>query len=140
MPGNLITTCFLDYESPGTAELVLNGRTYRIGQSFFSDPDKSYIYTISMIHPVPKKAMCLKYMRMSKTFVCPPGEEDSYVLVSEDFVVDLAILKASCKFPFKKFSMRYEQGDENQRAFAYYNETGKILHHPLGRPAVCECI
>ncbi|KAL7515579.1 hypothetical protein ACHAXN_012739, partial [Cyclotella atomus] len=127
-----------DYESPGTVELVINRCTFRVGQSFFSGPDESYVYTISMIQPVPKKATCLKYMRMSKTFVCPEGEEESYVLVSEEFVIDLASLTLPCRLPFKRFDMRYEQDDENQRDFAYYNETGKILHHPMGRPAVLD--
>lgn len=60
------------------------------------------------------------------------------MLVSEEFVIDLASLTLPCRLPFKRFDMRYEQDDENQRDFAYYNETGKILHHPMGRPAVCE--
>ena len=91
-----------------------------------------------MIQPVPRKAVCFKYMRTSNTFVCPVGEEDSYVLISEEYVIDLSLLKVPCKAPVKTFGMRYEQADENQRAFAYYNETGKILHHPTGRPAVCK--
>jgi hypothetical protein len=36
--------------------------------------------------------------------------------------------------------MTYLQEDEKQRSFAYYNETGKIIHHPTGRPAVCKYI
>ena len=129
---------YSDYDSPGTVELVLNRRTYRVGQSWVSGTDETFIYTISMIQPIPRKAKCHKYMRMNKTFVCPEGEEDSYVLLSADVVLDLTLLKVPCKVAFRKFSMRYEQEDENQRSFAYYNETGKILHHPT-KPAVCEC-
>lgn len=127
-----------DYDSPGTVELVLNRRTYRVGQSYFSGPEENIIYTISMIQPIPRKAKCYKYMRMEKSFVCPKGKEDIYVLLDEDVVLELSLLKMPCKAGFKKFEMRYEQEDENQRSFAYYNETGKILHHPTGRPAVCK--
>ena len=79
-------------------------------------------------------------MKMEKSFVCPKGREDNYVLLGEDVTLELSLLKLPCKVVFKKFPMRYEQEDENQRSFAYYNETGKVLHHPTGRPAVCECI
>lgn len=92
-----------------------------------------------MIVPSQRKAKCHKYMRMSKTFVCPKGEEESYALVSDNVVLDLALLKVSCKVTFKKYHLKYEQHDENQRSFAYFNESGKILHDPFGKPAVCEC-
>lgn len=127
-----------DYDSPGTVELVLNRRTYRVGQSFYSDPTEKIVYTISMIQPIPRKAICHTYMRMDKSFVCPEGEEDSFVLLSEDVTLDLSCLRVPCKRAFKKYPMRYEQEDDSQRTFAYYNETGKILHHPSGRPAVLE--
>lgn len=92
-----------------------------------------------MIQPITKKAKCLKYMRIINTFVCPEeGQENSFILTNEEFVLDLSLLKTPCKTAFKIFDMRYDQDDETQRAFAYYNETGKILHHPNGRPDVCE--
>jgi len=126
-----------DYDSPGTVELVLNRKTYRVGQTYFS-PDKKIVYTISMIQPIPRKAKCQKYMQMDKSFVCPKGHESSYVLLSKDVTLELSYLKLPCKVAFKKFPMKYEQEDENQRSFSYYNETGKILHHPNGRPAVLD--
>lgn len=70
----------------------------------------------------------------------PKGHEDSYVLLNEDVALDLPLLKLPCKSTFKKFPMRYEQEDDRQRSFAYYNETGSIQHHPIGRPAVSEYI
>lgn len=121
-------------------ELVLNRRTYRVGQSFYIDSDKNYIYTISMIQPKPRQAKCLKYMKLTKTFVCPEGEEESYALLNEDSILDLTNLKEPCKEPFKKFDMRYEQEDENQRAFAYYNDIGQISHHLTGRPTCCKFV
>mmetsp|Transcript_29778 Transcript_29778/g.54045 ORF Transcript_29778/g.54045 Transcript_29778/m.54045 type:complete len:672 (-) Transcript_29778:40-2055(-) len=127
-----------DYDSPGTVELVLNRKTYRVGQSFFSGPDEKIIYTIAMIQPIPRKAKCHKYMHMDKCFICPKGQDGSYVLMSEDVTFDLSFLKLPCKIAFKKFPMKYEQADENQRSFSYYNETGRILHHPTGRPAVLD--
>lgn len=44
-----------DYDSPGTVELELNRKTYRVGQSFIS-PDGDSFYTISTILPIPRKA------------------------------------------------------------------------------------
>ena len=43
-----------EYDSPGTVELELNRKTFRVGQSFIS-PDGSS-YTISTILPTPRKA------------------------------------------------------------------------------------
>lgn len=91
-----------------------------------------------MIQPIPRKAQCLKYMKLTKTFVCPKGEEESYILLNNDFILDLASLKEPCKDAFKKLDMRYEQEDEKQRAFAYYNDLGQISHHPTGRPTCCK--
>lgn len=127
-----------DYDSPGTVELVLNRRTYRVGQSYYVGPGEDVVFTISMILPVPRKATCHKYVRIEKTFVCPEGSEGSYALASEDVTLDLSCLKLPCSVAFEKFPMRYEQEDERQRSFSYYNETGKILHHPAGRPAVLD--
>ena len=128
-----------DYGSRGTAELVLSRKTYRVGQSFFSGPDKKFIYTITMIHPITRKATCYNYMHIDKCFVCPKGYEGSYVLLSNEFTLELSLLKLPCPMAFKKFPMKYSQEDENQRSFSYVNDTGKILHHPTGRPAACEC-
>ena len=122
-----------DYDSPGTVELVLTRRTYRVGQSYYASKDKSIIYIISMIHPLPRQAACQKYIMMEKSFVCPKGEEGTYLRM-EDVVLDLPLLKLPCKTSFNKFSMRYKQDDDKQRSFAYYNETGKIQHHVTGRP------
>jgi len=122
-----------DYDSPGTVELVLTRRTYRVGQSYYASKDKSIIYIISMIHPLPRQAACQKYIMMEKSFVCPKGEEGTYLRM-EDVLLDLPLLKLPCKTSFNKFSMRYKQDDDKQRSFAYYNETGKIQHHVTGRP------
>ena len=122
-----------DYDSPGTVELVLTRRTYRVGQSYYASKDKSIIYIISMIHPLPRQAACQKYIMMEKSFVCPKGEEGTYIRM-EDIVLDLPLLKLPCKRSFKKFPMRYEHDGDKQRSFAYYNETGKIQHHLTGRP------
>mmetsp|Transcript_38829 Transcript_38829/g.93413 ORF Transcript_38829/g.93413 Transcript_38829/m.93413 type:complete len:682 (-) Transcript_38829:36-2081(-) len=127
-----------DYDSPGTVELCLNRRTYRVGQSYFSGPDKNIIYTISMIQPIPRKAKCHKYMQIKKSFVCPEGQEGSYILMSEDVTLELSLLRLPCKSMFKKFPMKYIQEDEKQRSFAYFNERGKIRHHPTGRPATLD--
>lgn len=127
-----------DYDAPGTVELVVKSKTYRVGQSYFGGLDGKSIYTISMIYPNTRKARCLNYMRIKDSFAFPKGHEDSYVLLGEDITLDLAALKAPYKKPFTKFSMKYNQDGDDQRAFAYYNDTGKIQHHPTGRPTVCE--
>lgn len=44
-----------DYDSPGSVELELNRRTYRVSQSFISQ-EEDVLYTISMILPIQKKA------------------------------------------------------------------------------------
>lgn len=69
--------------------------------------------------------------------MCPRGKEGNYVLMGE-VTLDLPTLKLPCKHAFKKFPMKYEQEDENQRSFAYYNDTGKIQYHPTGRPTCCK--
>lgn len=125
----------LDYNSPGTAELVLNRKTYRVGQSYLGNNEKS-IYTISMILPKKREARCLKYMRMDGCFVCPMGREGSYVLMGGEEIKPLADLKLR-REAFDIYHMRYED-DDNQRSFAFYNETGKIQDHHTGRPAVRE--
>lgn len=133
--------CFADYDSPGTVELVLNRKTFRVGQSYFSGADKQFIYTIAMIQPILRKARCYKYMHIDKSFVCPKGHyEDSYVVLGEEFSVELSLLKMPCAMTFKKFPMKYSQEDETQRTFSYFNDTAKMLHHPDSRPAVCECV
>ena len=44
-----------EYDNPGTVELEVNRKTYRVGQSFIS-PDGELCYTISTILPIPRKA------------------------------------------------------------------------------------
>jgi hypothetical protein len=119
-------------------ELVIKSKIYRVGQSYFGGIDGTLIYTISMIHPNTRKAKCLKYMQMKDSFASPKVHDNSYVLLGEDVTLDLAVLKTPYKKAFTKFSMKYDQDDDNQRSFAYYNDTGKIQHHPTGRPTVCE--
>ena len=129
-----------DYDSPGTVELVLNRRTYRVGQSYYDSPSQENIFVITMILPIPRKAKGQKYMRLEKSFVCPQGHDGEYVLMNEEVTLDLGLLKLPCKTSFRKFSMKYEE-EESQRSFAYYNnDTGKVHHHPTGRPTVCECM
>jgi hypothetical protein len=129
-----------DYDSPGTVELVLNRRTYRVGQSYYDSPSQENIFVITMILPIPRKAKGQKYMRLEKSFVCPQGHDGAYVLMNEEVTLDLGLLKLPCKNSFRKFSMKYEE-EESQRSFAYYNnDTGKVHHHPTGRPTVCECM
>ena len=119
-------------------ELVVNRRTYRVGQSFFAGPDERAILTIAVIQPLPRKALCHKFVRLDACFACPPGREGSYARVPDHVALDLACLTAPCQRSFDKFPLTYRQDDERQRAFAYSNDAGKVLHHPAGRPAVCE--
>jgi len=51
--------------------------------------------------------------------------------------VDLSDLKLPCKRAYETYHMKYDE-DDNKRSFAYFNETGKTLRHPTGRPAVRE--
>ena len=44
-----------EYDSPGTVEVEINRKTYRVGQSFIS-PDGDVCYTISTILPIQRKA------------------------------------------------------------------------------------
>ena len=44
-----------EYDSPGTVEVEINRKTYRVGQSFIS-PDGDACYTISTILPIQRKA------------------------------------------------------------------------------------
>lgn len=127
-----------EYDSPGTVELQLNRKTYRVGQSFIS-PDGNSFYTISMILPIHRKAKLVKFMKMEKCFACPKGKEDFYIQLSDEVILDLSLLKTyiPSKLQVKKFSMKYEES-ENQRSFCYYNENAKILHHPTGKPVVLE--
>jgi len=72
-PPRLRYTSLLDYDSPGTAELVLNRKTYRVGQSYFGINEKT-IYAITMILPKKREARCHRYVRMDDgCFVCPAG-------------------------------------------------------------------
>lgn len=127
-----------DYDAPGTVELFVGRTTYRVGQSYVGGLDGAFIYTISMIQPNARKAKCLRYVRMKDSFACPERHEDSYVLLGEDVTLDLAALKTPYKKAFTKFPMKYDQEGDTQRSFAYYNDTGKVLYHPTGRPTVCE--
>lgn len=127
-----------DYDAPGTVELFVGRTTYRVGQSYVGGLDGAFIYTISMIQPNARKAKCLRYVRMKDSFACPERYEDSYVLLGEDVTLDLAALKTPYKKAFTKFPMKYDQEGDTQRSFAYYNDTGKVLYHPTGRPTVCE--
>ncbi len=135
---DVISRNLKDYDAPGTVELVVKNRIYRVGQSYSGGLDGTLIYTISMIHPNTRKAKCLKYMQMKDGFAFPKGHENSYVLLGEDVTLDLAALKTPYKKAFTKFSMKYDQEGDTQRSFAYYNDTGKIQHHPTGRPTACE--
>ena len=78
---------------------------------------------------------------MENCFACPKGKEETFIQLTEEVTLDLALLKTctSSKSQFKKFPMKYEES-ENQRSFCYYdgNETAKILHHPTGKPTVLE--
>jgi len=127
-----------DYDAPGTVELVIKSKIYRVGQSYVGGLDGSLIYTISVIHPNTRKAKCRSYMHLKDSFACPKGHEYSYVLLGEEVTLDLAALKTPYKVAFTKFSMKYDQDGDDQRTFAYYNDTGKIQYHPTGRPTVCE--
>ena len=126
-----------EYDAPGTVELVVNRKIYRVGQTYLGSPDGKVLYTVSTIQPNSRKAICLKYMQTKNCFACPKGHNNSYILLGEDVILDLALLKVPFKKAFKTFPMKYEQ-DENQRSFAYYNDTGKIRYHATGRPSVRE--
>ena len=55
-----------------------------------------------------------------------------------EVTVDLSDLKLPVKRAYDTYhNMKYDE-DDNKRSFAYFNETGKILRHPTGRPAVRE--
>jgi len=125
-----------DYDFPGTVELVLGARTYRVGQSYLS-PDKrsSRIYLLSMIKPIFRKAKCQVFERMDECFAAPKGRESHWVMMNEE-IVDLALLKHPCKQAFQTFPMKYEQG-EDQRSFSYYNESGKV-QFDSGKPTALD--
>ena len=78
---------------------------------------------------------------MDGCFVCPAGREGSYVLWGDgggEVTVDLSDLKLPVKRAYDTYhNMKYDE-DDNKRSFAYFNEMGKILRHPTGRPAVRE--
>jgi hypothetical protein len=125
-----------DYDKKGTAELIINRKCYRVGQSYYDANGKS-ILTISVIVPASNKATCTRYIRMEDTFVCPNGKDGTYIAVKGDELVDLSDLKYPCNGnEFPKFELKYEQ---NGRSFCYYNEDAKIAYDPLNKPTVCEC-
>ena len=114
--------------STGTVELVLNRRTYRVGQSYYSPgPNPQFIFTISMIKPIPRKALCARYMRMDKCFATPKGKEEAFCQMKDDILVDLTTLKTPCKEAFEIYPMKYEQS-EDQRSFSFFNESGSIQY------------
>jgi hypothetical protein len=127
-----------DYNSPGEAELVLNRKTYRANQSYFGVNERT-VYKIRNILPKKREALCHRYVRMDGCFVCPAGWEGSYVQSGRggDTTVDLADLKLPCRRAFEVYPMKYDE-DENKRSYEYFNDIGKTLRHPTGRPAVCE--
>ncbi|KAL7544845.1 hypothetical protein ACHAWF_008206 [Thalassiosira exigua] len=128
-----------DYDSPGTVELVLNRRTYRVGQSYYASPAEDVIYTISVILPMPRKARYKKYVRLTKCFVCPPGKEEAYVLVGGGVELELSALKLPRKTEFEVLEgMRYEEEDERQRKFAYVRDGGRVSYKFEGRPTARE--
>ena len=59
------------------------------------------------------------------------GEEE------EEETVDLADLKLLCRNAYEIHPMRYDE-DGGERVFAYFNNTGRTLRHPTGRPAARE--
>lgn len=131
-----------DYNAPGTVELYVHRKSYRVGQSFYDRNWKpivgkiKYIYTISIIRPKTEQAVCLQFMRMENSFVCPKGMEGEYIQMRDEVVMDLTAL-VPCKQAMTKSSFIYEEG-ENQRSFSYSTNKGEIKHHPWGRPATCE--
>jgi hypothetical protein len=140
IPTPICSIYHLDYNAPGTAELFLNRKTYRVGQSYFGINERT-IYTITMILPKAREAKCQakchRYVRMDGCFVCPKGQEESYIMSGEGEVIkDLADLKRPCK-RFDKYHMKYDE-DDNQRSFAYFSSTGTIQHHPNCKPTVRE--
>jgi len=131
-----------DYNAPGTVELYVHRKSYRVGQSFYDRNWKpiegkiKYIYTISMIRPKTEQAVCLQFMRMVNSFVCPKGKEGEYIQMRDEVVMDLAAL-VPCKQTMTKSNFIYEEG-ENQRSFSYSTNKGEIKHHPWGRPATLD--
>ena len=125
----------LEYNAPGTAELVLNRKTYRVGQSYFGINEKT-IYTVSMILPKTRKAKCQRYVRMDICFVCPKGWEGSYIMSGKVEDINLVDLKRPCK-SFDTYCMKYDECDD-KRSFAYFHSTGTIQHHPNNKPTVRE--
>lgn len=115
-----------DYDQPGTVELIINRRVYRVGQSFISENNKNIIQTITTIIPRPRKAICQQFILFDHTFVCPKGCEGTYVQLTEDATIDLSSLKVPYKHTIRKLPLMYEQDNEQQRSFCYYNEEGKI--------------
>ncbi|KAL7522398.1 hypothetical protein ACHAWX_007084 [Stephanocyclus meneghinianus] len=124
-----------DYDKKGTAELIINRKCYRVGQSYYDANGKSFL-TISVIDPASNKATCTRYIRMEDTFVCPNGKDGIYIAVKGDELVDLSELKYPCNGKeFPKFDLKYEQ---NGRSFCYYNEDAKIAYDPLNKPTVLD--
>jgi hypothetical protein len=130
-----------EYDQPGTVELMINRRVYRVGQSFVSSENNKgrVIYTIATLIPRPRKAVCQRFVLFDDTFVCPKGFEGTYVQLAEDVTVDLTSLKLPYKRSILKLPLRYEQDNDQQRSFCYYNEEGKIQNHfPQCKPAALD--
>ena len=67
-----------DYDQPGTVEVIINRRVYRVGQSFICEDGihtKKVIYTITTLIPRQRQAVCLQLVPFDHTFVCPKGCE-----------------------------------------------------------------
>jgi hypothetical protein len=130
-----------EYDQPGTVELMINRRVYRVGQSFVSSENNKgrVIYTIATLIPRPRKAVCQRFVLFDDTFVCPKGFEGTYVQLAEDVTVDLTSLKLPYKRSILKLPLRYEQDNDQQRSFCYYNEEGKIQNHfPQCKPTALD--
>ncbi|OEU15938.1 S-adenosyl-L-methionine-dependent methyltransferase [Fragilariopsis cylindrus CCMP1102] len=130
-----------EYDQPGTVELMINRRVYRVGQSFVSSENNKgrVIYTITTLIPRPRKAVCQRFVLFDDTFVCPKGFEGTHVQLTEDVTVDLSSLKLPYKRSIRKLPLRYEQDNDQQRSFCYYNEEGKIQNHfPQCKPTALD--
>jgi hypothetical protein len=130
-----------EYDQPGTVELMIGRRVYRVGQSFVSSENNKgrVIYTITTLIPRPRKAVCQRLVLFDDTFVCPKEFEGTYVKLTEDVTVDLTSLKLPYKRSIRKLPLMYEQDNDQQRSFCYYNEEGKIQNHfPQCKPTALD--
>jgi len=129
-----------EYNKPGTAELLLNRKCYRVGQSYYESDGvvfQSVILSLQCIFPAKRQALCDQFIRIEDTFTVPSGMEGCYVETKEKRTIELSKLKQPCK-SFQKCPFKYD-GNKKGKQFAYYYDHGKVVHcFPKSRPSSLE--